>query len=117
MSTLQTEYSLLFIVPCLVLAFLYAWFLYQKEAPWNKALNRGLAALRFIVVFFTAMLLLGPYAKQLLRTAEKPVVAIAVDNSQSMSLVNEGKKLQATQQRLIQMTESLTEAGVEPGGL
>lgn len=109
----QIEYSFFYLIPCVLLAVAYAWILYQKNAPWNKVVNWGLSGLRFLLVLILSILLLGPYAKQLTRTTEKPVVAIAIDNSQSMALVNSEEELTAAKTSLYQLTSALSEAGVE----
>jgi len=44
-----------------------------------------LAALRFVVVFVIAFFLLGPMLKSLNREVIKPIIAVAVDNSESIA--------------------------------
>lgn len=61
------------------------WFLYSiKKTPWTKTQNWVLAAVRFFAVFFALLLLLEPVLNQTVTESEKPIVAIAIDNSQSV---------------------------------
>ncbi len=61
------------------------WFLYSIRNPaWNKNQNWILSAIRFLAIFFTLSLLLEPFINQTIVRTEKPIVAIAVDNSESV---------------------------------
>ncbi|MVN75330.1 VWA domain-containing protein [Hymenobacter sp. HMF4947] len=71
---------------CLAVGAGYATLLYSAKAPWSRAVNYGLAALRFVVVSFLCLLLLSPFIKTTTTRTEAPTVVLAVDNSQSVSL-------------------------------
>lgn len=84
------------ILPALLAAAGYAYFMYPtvfKEPLWFQ---RGLAALRFLTVFFLAMLLINPSIKTVSRTTEKPVIVLAQDNSASLLLSKFGKTYSGT---------------------
>ena len=64
----------------------YAALLYSAQAPWSRAINYGLATLRFVTVSFLCYLLLAPFLKTSTTHTEAPTVVLAVDNSQSVGL-------------------------------
>lgn len=85
---LLTEYSVWFILLCLLVGAAYAFFLYFKSdkesiPPWLHLL---MAFLRFVTVFLISFLLLSPLIRQNLTSIEKPVIVIGQDNSQSLVL-------------------------------
>jgi hypothetical protein len=114
MSSILTEYPLFWAIPCLLLGVGYAALLYTRQAPWGPTANRLLALLRAVLVALVALLLLGPYAKQLRRTAEKPVIALALDHSESMALVNSPERLQQAADGFRKLGNALADAGIEP---
>jgi hypothetical protein len=84
---LVTEYPLWFILFCILLGAAYAGALYfRAKADASLWLIRILAAFRFLAVFLISFLLLSPLIKMQVRTVEKPVIAIGIDNSQSLVL-------------------------------
>jgi hypothetical protein len=94
MSSLITEYPLWFIVFCLGLGFLYAFFLYRKDKKYSETpriVVKIMFGLRFISVTFIAFLLLSPVLKLTGKTIEKPLVLYVSD--QSGSMVSEKEKL------------------------
>lgn len=67
-----------------LLSFAFAFWLYSnKKAPWNSAQNKLLAAFRFLAVFMLMLLLLDPSVRKVVNTTEPPIIALAIDNSQS----------------------------------
>ncbi|TND09018.1 MAG: hypothetical protein FD123_1872 [Bacteroidetes bacterium] len=84
-----TEAPLWFIVFCLLAGAVYAAVLYYRDqrmadaAPWLRKLMAGL---RFMTVSILAFLLLSPLLKMISREVEKPVVVVALDNSESLVL-------------------------------
>jgi len=85
---LLTDYPAWFILFCLFLGVVYAFFLYfrsdkESTAPWLRML---LAFLRFTAVFLISFLLLSPLIRSRLTTIEKPIIVIGQDNSQSLVL-------------------------------
>lgn len=85
MQRLMFDHSPLFILLCLVAGVGYAWLLYGRPANWSKNLNRLLFVLRAVLVTSLFMLLLGPILKQTSNQLEKPIMAVVVDDSRSMS--------------------------------
>ncbi|WP_245575776.1 VWA domain-containing protein [Hymenobacter norwichensis] len=101
------------ILLCLAVGAGYAALLYSAKAPWSKAINYGLAALRFAVVSFLCFLLLSPFLKTTTNTTEKPTVVLAVDNSQSVGLFTPPAVLSQAQTGLQQLAETLRGRGFE----
>jgi hypothetical protein len=86
---LITSYPLWFILFCLLLGVAYASILYfrqNKVQDLSKTATVVLAALRFLVVALISFLLLSPMLKTIQREVEKPVIVIAQDKSQSITL-------------------------------
>ncbi|MBC7426647.1 MAG: hypothetical protein H7321_08940 [Bacteroidia bacterium] len=86
---LITQYPLWFIIFCFALGALYAWLLYRKSnfknEEGNGMLLKILWAMRFLTVSILAFLLLSPLLKYVSSTVEKPVIILALDNSQSVA--------------------------------
>lgn len=88
-SILVSEYSWYWPVICFVLALAVTAVSYYRNRrlsdfkPWKIYL---LGALRFLATFITALLLLNIFVKRNQQRTEKPILAIAVDNSESMLL-------------------------------
>ncbi|MBQ4356003.1 MAG: VWA domain-containing protein [Bacteroidales bacterium] len=84
--SILTETSLWFIPVCVLLGVAYAFFLYfrnhetdyDRRAQWVMALLRGLA------VSLIAFLLLTPMLKHSVKEVDKPMLVVAIDNSESM---------------------------------
>lgn len=95
------------ILACLAVGALYAWLLYTKKTPWPPRLNYLLAFLRFAVASFLCFLLLSPMLRYVSNTTEKPVIVLAVDNSQSVPLFTDSTQIKALHDRLQSLTSSL----------
>jgi hypothetical protein len=108
---LSTAYSPWFIVLCLAVGAGYAALLYSATAPWSRALNYALAALRFVVVSFLCLLLLSPFIKTTTTHTEAPTVVLAVDNSQSVSLFTPQPALTQLTTGLPRLAATLREKG------
>ncbi|HXA00955.1 MAG TPA: hypothetical protein VNW99_03145 [Cytophagaceae bacterium] len=102
-----TEHSPWFILLCLLVGFGYAWLLYQKNAPWNKTINRILFAFRWVLVTILCLLLLGPFIKYFRNYLEKPVIVFAIDNSQSIPNGNDTNGLNVIKDKLSLLSEVL----------
>lgn len=86
---INTAYSLWLLIPCLLAAAGATWLLYTKnpfgdEVSKRSPLYIGLMAIRFLTVFFLCFLLLAPFVKSSTKKVQKPIVVIAVDNSESV---------------------------------
>jgi hypothetical protein len=96
---------------CLAVGAGYAALLYSAKAPWSRAVNYGLAALRFVVVSFLCFLLLSPFIKATTTRTEAPTVVLAVDNSQSVSLFTPKTTLGQLTAGLPQLAATLRDKG------
>lgn len=65
----------------------YAYLLYKSKHTWSKTVNRILFGLRAVLVFFLAILLLGPVLKLITNQFEKPTWVYLVDSSASVAEV------------------------------
>jgi hypothetical protein len=108
---LSTAYSPWFILLCLAVGAGYAALLYSAKAPWSRAINYLLAALRFVVVSFLCFLLLSPFVKTTTTRTEAPTVVLAVDNSQSVSLFSPKPALSQVEAGLPQLAATLRGKG------
>lgn len=99
-----------FIVLCLLAGVVYAWLLYQpaSKQPWSGLKNKLLFGLRFVLVSLLAILLLGPYVKQLKRTYEEPTLVVAVDNSLSLGEVYDSAQLAGIREQVQFLQEALS---------
>jgi len=108
-----TEYSLWWLVPFLLVGFLYAFLLYKKDAPWSKTINRVLFGFRWVLVTAICFLLLGPYSKLVKNYVENPTIVFAIDNSQSLPLVNKTEVLEAALGEIGDLAKSLQEKDID----
>ena len=79
-----TSESYLWLIACLILGLVYAFFLYQQSKQLDKNLRYFLFALRASAIATIAFLLCAPLVKTLNRTVEKPLIIFAQDNSASI---------------------------------
>ncbi|MFO7614529.1 MAG: hypothetical protein R6W71_07825 [Bacteroidales bacterium] len=85
---LYTGQPLWLIIFCLVLAAGYAFALYFRDTrnEFQPLLKGLLSVIRFLAVFIISFMLLAPFIRSIFRDKEKPVIILAVDNSQSVVL-------------------------------
>lgn len=84
-SFLYLEYSGWWLLLIILLAASLSYFLYtKKNVPWNSAQNWTLAGIRFLGIFTLLTLLLSPSIRKVTNRVVDPVIAIALDNSQSV---------------------------------
>ena len=107
----STSYSPWFILLCLAVGAAYAALLYSAQAPWGRALNYALAALRLAVVSFLCFLLLAPVIRRTTTRTEAPTVVLAVDNSQSVELFTAKNSLRQATTGLTQLAATLRQRG------
>ena len=105
------ESSPWFILLCLLLAFVYAFALYQKNKAWNRIEVVLLFSLRFLCALVLSILLLGPIFNQFKNYYEDPVVVLAVDNSASISLVLDSAARASVQQKIALARQQFEAAG------
>ncbi len=110
---LLTEYSLWYAPLALLVGAFYAFWLYTQRNSWTLALNRFLAILRFVLVTWICLLLLNPFFRQITNFSEKPVVVLAIDNSQSIPLTTDSTVIRQVLLELDKTKEKLVEKGYE----
>ncbi len=106
------ESSPWWLLACGLCGALYAYILYQKQAPWSKTINRALAFTRFLFVSLLALLLVNLFIKSTKNTLQKRTIGILIDNSASMLGVGKAG-LSSIQTALFEMAESLKNKGIE----
>ncbi len=82
-----TEYNSWYIIFCLILGFLYSFFLYRNDKKFNnleKWKINIMRTLRFLSASFLFFLLLNPMIKTVNKIIEKPIIIFATDNSESI---------------------------------
>ncbi|MCX6187956.1 MAG: hypothetical protein NTU43_13370, partial [Bacteroidetes bacterium] len=82
----QVSYPYLYLFICCLIAAGSSWFLYRKNPLdiGSKYILWLVHGLRFASVFIICFLLLGPLLNLVNRKVEKPIIMLAVDNSQSI---------------------------------
>jgi hypothetical protein len=95
--SINSDYSLWFILPCLLASYFAAVYLYSKN-EWfkqqSKSIRLLLKALRTSVLFILFLLLIGLIFQHTSYRKEKPVLITLVDNSASMLSYNDSAQIQ-----------------------
>lgn len=107
MNQLQFDYPSSYLFLCGIIALLYAVFMYYRDSRWAEksiAIPWLLGISRAIVVFILAILLLSPFLTYYEEEIEQPVILVAYDDSESMSLSEDSLLRQ-----LLQFQEKLPE--------
>jgi hypothetical protein len=110
-NLLEFDYSPWFIVLCLALGVGYSYLQYTKKSPWSATVNRFLAIARAVLVSVLAFLLLGPTVRAVKNYYEKPLIVMAIDNSESVALTTDSLRLQTLQKDLAQLRDNLVDNG------
>lgn len=113
MQRLIFESSPAWIAVCLIAGGGYAWLLYSGSVPWGKTLNRLLFALRALLAFVLALLLLSPILRQITRLTEKPRVVILRDDSESIRQVLDSSRRTGLVSRVEEFRQALAGKGFE----
>lgn len=85
----MTNLTIVYIILSIVLALFIALFQYRLRSKLNKKLGTMLAVLRFVTVLTLLLLLINPKFENVTYFNEKPTLVIAVDNSESISFLNQ----------------------------
>jgi hypothetical protein len=85
------NFSIFWVLFCIVLALAYAALLYYTENKFPKLIRNTLSISRAILVFLIAIFLFSPLITHKQLSYEKPIVLIAQDNSESI-LLNKNKE-------------------------
>ena len=106
-NLLDFDYSPWFVILCLVLGAGYSYLQYSKKTPWSININRVLAVARAVLVSILAVLLLGPTVRAIKNFYEKPLMVIAIDNSESVALTTDSLILNNLKINLAQLRYDL----------
>lgn len=85
-SITWSAFSGWWVLACLALGGLYAWFLYRQPTNLHNTWRYLLSIFRVIVVTLIALLLLSPLIKSVATHPQKPLILVAQDNSASIKL-------------------------------
>ena len=113
MKQLTFDYSPAWLLVCLLVGLAYAWMLYSQRNGWSVWINRMLFGLRWILVFVLSMFLLGPLLRQTLRSFEKPVIAVLVDNSRSVGHAIDSAQLRVVENQINTMADNARSLGFQ----
>jgi len=113
MQRLLFESSPLFIILCAMLGLGYAFILYRAKHTWSKRINQVLFGLRAVLVFFLAILLLGPIIKLITNQYEKPSWVFLIDSSSSIAAGMDSTARLQLKDQLEQASQSLQDEGYE----
>lgn len=103
-SFLHLEHSGWWILAIILCAVALSYLLYaKKDTPWNGTQNWILASLRFLAISLILLLLLSPSIRKVTNTIKKPLIAFAIDNSQSIIARD------TSQRRLLERLEDVQE--------
>ena len=83
---LLTQYPLWVVIFAILLGVGYALYLYYKNnnVVFEKPMRIAMASLRGLAVALIAFLLLAPMVKRTVKQTDKPIVLVAIDNSESV---------------------------------
>ncbi|NPD86703.1 hypothetical protein HNS38_18200 [Lentimicrobium sp. L6] len=95
------EQPLWLIIPILLVAIAIAALLYYRNSSFSKPLNYLLFFLRFCVILILALLLLNPYFFNETKDLQKPIIVVALDESESMLNGTDSTSLSESIQRNI----------------
>lgn len=111
-NVLQFEYSTWWIPIIALVAAGLSYFLYaKKNVPWSQNQNWLLFGIRSMGIFLIFLLLLDPYIKTTTTRVEKPLLALAIDNSESV--ISRGADSTSIKDKLNQLKEQLENDGFE----
>ena len=110
-NLIDFDFSPWFIILCLALGSGYSYLQYQKKTPWSVNINRFLAIARAILVSILAILLLGPTVRAIKNFYEKPLMVMAIDNSESVAITTDSTSLNDLKVNLVQLRDELQAKG------
>lgn len=111
-SFLHFDYSGWWMLLIIIVSASLSYFLYaKKNVPWNSAQNWTLAFIRFLGIAALLTLLLSPSIRKITNRVEDPVIAIALDNSQSV--IQRGNSEEEIRQLISALESELSDQNVE----
>ena len=85
MNGISTEWSMVWVLACIVLSIALSYILYSKGVfKSSLGIRRFLFALRFATLFILTFLLLKPYINQSINHKEQAIILFGIDNSSSL---------------------------------
>lgn len=112
-STFIFPHSPAWILICVLAGLVYAGILYYKESFFEPKIRYFLAFLRFTAVSVIAFLLLAPVIRTVRNDREKPIIALALDNSLSVALAEDSTQRQKWLSALQKIQKNLENEGFE----
>lgn len=95
-----------------ILGLVYAAILYYRtKFPWSKKTNFILAAIRFAMVTQLTLLLFGPLIRQIKNTKEPPSIVFAIDNSQSITEIEDSASIQKLNREILSLKDDFESQG------
>ena len=111
-SFLHLEHSGWWVLLIISFSAILSYFLYSKKnVPWSSTQNWILASIRFLGAVSLLTLLLSPAIRTVTNRVEKPVIAIALDNSQSVT--QRGNSEEEITRLIDQITDQLNDNDIE----
>ncbi|MEN8121132.1 MAG: hypothetical protein ABFS35_12325 [Bacteroidota bacterium] len=96
-TEILSKYSLWYIFLLLLFSAFISWYLYRKDEKFIDLEKRKIYTLvvtRFLSVFFISLFLLSIVLRYVRLKIEKPIIIVAHDNSESIKLVLDNKKIE-----------------------
>jgi hypothetical protein len=113
MTNLSLTYSTWWVFICLLSGGGYAWLQYTKTAPWSNQLNYGLAFLRTILVAIICFLLIELYIQSITNYFQRPLMVIAVDDSESIRLNASEEEINDLRVGITEVEDALVDQGFD----
>ena len=110
MEGLSFQYPLWYLALCILLGLGFALFLYFRDQTFKEQstlLKWALGIIRFTAVSILSMLLLSPFLKSVMTTAQDPIIIIAQDNSESVTAKMTDSQLEEYQSQMGQLASEL----------
>ncbi len=111
MENINFQYPSWYLILCILAGVIYASFLYFRDKTFQErtpVLTWGLAAIRFFSVTALSILLLSPLLKSLSSDVQKPIVILALDESESVKSDMDENDLTAYKQTIQTLSEELS---------
>ncbi len=112
MEQISFQYSGWYLLLCILAGLVYALVLYYRNTSFrqqSKWLNWVLGVVRFLAVTILAVLLMSPLIRSINTESKKPVVVIAQDVSESVSVAIDSNEVNAYQEQMENLKADLAE--------
>ncbi len=102
-----------YLILCVLVSAMVSHLLYSPKSSWSRNINYSLATIRFVVCLILTILLLAPLLKIFKNYFEKPIIVLAIDNSQSISSPKNTAYIANTKVQLSQLASTLGKLTVD----